>query len=43
MSRHLNKFLLVLVVLAIGVVAACSGSTSTEDAGPGSPSEMTGG
>jgi hypothetical protein len=42
MSRHLDKFLLLLVVLAIGVVAACSGdTTSTEDSG--SPGEMTGG
>jgi hypothetical protein len=41
MSRHLNKFVLLLVVLAIGVVAACSSDdSSTQDSGPG---EMTGG
>jgi hypothetical protein len=41
MARHINKFVLLLVVLAIGVVAACSSdSSNTGDSGP---AEMTGG
>jgi hypothetical protein len=41
MSRHLDKVWLLLVVLAIGVTAACS---SSDDSSPtGTPDAMTAG
>jgi hypothetical protein len=43
MARHIDKLWLLLLVAAIGVVAACSSDNSPADAGGDAPSMMSGG